>query len=344
MPELVVESLVKFVPQPGTLGILTAFHGNVATVVWDAGVDLSNSVNIGSLARVSLQHPVQHRLTDAVSHALEPVSDDPPRWRVTLPDGVSVVPEQFLRPHQPIDPLSRIRQGQFAPFRKLKLVLTTWNHYLAYRHQDLMTLAHTRVDLKPYQIGVAHRVISPSSYPHRFLLCDEVGLGKTIEAGIILKELRARGLAKRCLVIAPPELQRQWQFELKTKFNETFAILNRETVHTLQNTQALDDENVFQREDSVIVSSRWIVDDPQRSQTIAADWDIIIVDEAHHVRSKRTGDRIVTTKLYDLVAKLAEKGRVSTKALLLLTATPMQLQTHELYSLVELCDPVLFSS
>lgn len=80
-----------------------------------------------------------------------------------------------------------------------------------------------------------HRVIT--SYPHRFLLCDEVGLGKTIEAGMILKELRTRGIVKRCLIIVPPNLRRQWQFELKTKFNEVFSILDADTVRYLQKTE-----------------------------------------------------------------------------------------------------------
>ena len=85
-------------------------------------------------------------------------------------------------------------------------------------NRDLISLSESRVALKPHQVAVVHRVVT--SYPHRFLLCDEVGLGKTIEAGIILKELRARKSADRVLIIVPPNLMRQWQFELKTKFNE----------------------------------------------------------------------------------------------------------------------------
>ncbi|MDE2802146.1 MAG: SNF2-related protein, partial [Chloroflexota bacterium] len=90
----------------------------------------------------------------------------------------------------------------------------------------------------------------------RFLLCDEVGLGKTIEAGMILKELRARGLAKRVLAIVPSNLVRQWQFEMKTKFNETFAVLNTDTVRYLESQGR--DGNPFTEEESFVCSWYWI--------------------------------------------------------------------------------------
>lgn len=103
--------------------------------------------------------------------------------------------------------------------------------WFSHQHSALVSLAHARVDLKAHQVSVVHRVIS--QYPHRFMLCDEVGLGKTIEAAMIIKELRARGQAQRVLILVPSGLTRQWQFELKTKFNETFAIYTPGTVRYL---------------------------------------------------------------------------------------------------------------
>ena len=196
------------------------------------------------------------------------------------------------------------------------------------------------MDLKPHQVSVVHKVVS--AYPHRFLLCDEVGLGKTIEAGMVLKELRSRGAAERVLAIVPPNLAHQWQFEMKTKFNEAFSLLNTDTVRFLQDSQGFD-RNPFTFSDSVLCSSSWVVNDPWANQCSTVDWDLVIVDEAHHARSRRNGARIVRTRLYDLVQKLAPVEHL-TRGLLFLTATPMQLDTHELYSLVELLDPALFPS
>src|SRR5690606_29904347 len=132
-----------------------------------------------------------------------------------------------------------------------------------------------RFDLKPHQVGVVHRVIS--SYPHRFLLCDEVGLGKTIEAAMIIKELKARGHTKRILILVPPNLQRQWQFELKTKFNETFAIYNRDTIKFLKNQGV---QHPWSENDQIISSHSWASWDKRRRDEISSvDWDLIIVDE-----------------------------------------------------------------
>jgi superfamily II DNA or RNA helicase len=173
------------------------------------------------------------------------------------------------------------------------------------------------------------------------LLCDEVGLGKTIEAGMVLKELRARGSAGRCLVIAPPNLLRQWQFELKSKFNEAFSILNSDTVRFLRTSQGMTG-NPFETYDSVIVSSWWISMAEWARQAAEVSWDMVIVDEAHHARVHVSGRRREETRLYKVVRNLVSPDVFSKRAALFLTATPMQLDSGELYSLIELLDPVLF--
>ena len=173
--------------------------------------------------------------------------------------------------------------------------------------------------------------------------CDEVGLGKTIEAGIVLKELRARGGAARCLVIAPPNLLRQWQFELKSKFNETFSILNSDTVRFLRTAQGMTG-NPFEIYDSVIVSSWWISTAEWAGQAAEVSWDMVIVDEAHHARVHISGRRREETRLYKVVRNLVSPDVFSKRAALFLTATPMQLDSGELYSLIELLDPVLFAT
>ena len=341
--QLVVGALVELVNHPGAYGVLDELNGSVATVRWDLGVDLSPMVNwkSGSLQRVELPPMVMRLGTEEPGLRLDLAVDGPPKWRVQFLTGVRTVPEAALRPNTNLDAITKIKNGQIGSYKKFRLGLVTRHHRLAHLHDDLVSLGHTRVDVKPHQVGVVHRVIT--SYPHRFLLCDEVGLGKTIEAGMILKELRTRKIVKRCLIVVPPNIRRQWQFELRTKFNEVFSILDTDTVRHLQKTEGFTG-NPFARYDSVIVSDAWVTSDQRSKEVRQVDWDMIIVDEAHHVRSTRQGNRITTTRLYRLVRDLADPARAGKRSLLFLTATPMQLQTHELYSLVELLDPVLFAS
>src|SRR3954453_16150665 len=137
------------------------------------------------------------------------------------------------------------------------------------------------------------------------MLCDEVGLGKTIEAAMVIKELRARGQAKRVLILVPSGLTRQWQFELKTKFNESFAIYNAATVRYLRDTGAA---TPWMDSDSIIVSHTWASwTEQRRLESADVPWDMIIVDAAHHARARRQGSRSYRTNLYRLVADLVAR-------------------------------------
>src|SRR4029079_12409149 len=130
----------------------------------------------------------------------------------------------------------------------------------AHQYDELSSLSNSRVEIKEHQVGVLHRVAT--SYPHRFLLADEVGLGKTIEAGLVIKELKARGMANRVLVLAPSGIVSQWQFELRTKFSEIFSLFRRDTIAFLQAKHP--GENVWTVEDNVLASTSYVVADEQR--------------------------------------------------------------------------------
>ncbi|MDP9438756.1 MAG: SNF2-related protein, partial [Actinomycetota bacterium] len=172
------------------------------------------------------------------------------QYKVSLPGNeIKTVLEASLRPAVLTDPVERLRTGAVGNPRGFALRSAAARHSFANRYDEFTSLGNSRIEAKPHQISVAHRVVN--AYPHRFLLCDEVGLGKTIEAGIVLKELRARGMAKRVLVLAPASLLSQWQFELKTKFNESFAVYNGASTKWLKQTS---DENVWTLNDSIIAS------------------------------------------------------------------------------------------
>ena len=260
-----------------------------------------------------------------------------PTWKVSFPSGLANVSEMGLRPAVLTDPLERMKAGRLGTAGEFNLRAVAADYWTAHLHDELVSLAHARVDLKPHQVSVVHKVIS--NYPHRFLLCDEVGLGKTIEAAMVVKELRARGQAKRTLILVPSGLTRQWQFELKTKFNESFAIYNSDTVRFLRDKGVA---NPWTDSDSIIASHSWASWTPERVQEITnVAWDLIIVDEAHHARVHHDGTR---TLLVRLVQALIGRREYARRAALLLTATPLQLDRSELYSLVEMLDPILFAS
>ena len=120
----------------------------------------------------------------------------------------------------------------------------------AYTMEELVSLTNARVELKPHQVFVAHRVVQNPK--PRFLLADEVGLGKTIETGMILKELRTRGLVDRVLVLVPANLVPQWQTELRKKFNEDFIVYDGTTLRYLEREHP--DENPWLLHPRIITS------------------------------------------------------------------------------------------
>ena len=298
------------------------------------------------LVRVDVKngHVCRRRSTDQIVVPQETVAPDPPVWRCLLladdsPYSVNIE-EADLRPIPITNPIDRVAAGKIGSLARYRLREVTRWYRTQHFHDDLVSLGETGVDLKPHQVSVVHRVVA--NYPHRFLLCDEVGLGKTIEAGAVVKELRARRVVQRVLAIVPPNLVRQWQFEMKTKFNEVFAILNFATVGYLQDQGKVG--NPFLHFDCVLCSSRWVESPKWAKLCAAVDWDLVIVDEAHHARHQLFGKKAKSTRLYRLVQALSPPEQVMRRGMLFLTATPLQLHTHELYSLIELLDPALFPS
>lgn len=247
-------ALVRWPTAPGCpTGVVRSAGGSQVSVLFD-GEDEPKlfSARAGVLERVVLAGMVKRVSTGDVGVIRGMTTAAPPRWQVFLNGKVITVAEGDLRPHVLDDPRSRAQGGRLGSARQFALAVTARRYEVEQLTNDLVSLGESRVDLKPHQVSVVHRVVS--DYPHRYLLCDEVGLGKTIEAGLVLKELRARGGADQCIAIVPPNLIRQWQFELKSKFNEVFSILNSDTVRYLKSSQGYDG-NPFEKFDSVIVSS-----------------------------------------------------------------------------------------
>lgn len=249
---------------------------------------------------------------------------------------VVTVQETRLDDAPPVeDAAELLAHGQFDD-AKLFYYRTIGQYLAAARLHFGANSVAARIVPRPHQVFVARRVLEAPR--PRFLLADEVGLGKTIEAGLILQELRARGSLERVLIVVPPTLTVQWLYELRQKFNERFKLYDSATVR--REREAHPDENVWELGRNIICSQRYLATNAEaRNEILAVPWDMVIFDEAHHLRRRLdSGERWATTELHRFASRLSQR----TRGLLLLTATPMQLHPSELFSLVELLDPALF--
>ncbi len=196
------------------------------------------------------------------------------------------------------------------------------------RRSPMWGLGAARIGLVPHQLRVAG--IASARRPPRVLLADEVGLGKTIEAGMIIARQLATGRASRVLLLLPDTLVYQWFVELLRRFNLSFAIYDEERCEALE--QSGDDSNPFEDEQLVIADFGFLENSPKHAQQLLdAPWDLLVVDEAHHLAwSPETA-----SPRYTMVERLA----AAIPGVILLTATPEQLGRSGHFARLRLLDP-----
>jgi len=190
-------------------------------------------------------------------------------------------------------------------------------------------LSNSRTDLLPHQILLTHDVVARQR--RRLLVADEVGLGKTIETGMVIRELVSRGQARRILIVCPAGLVSNWQSELSDSFRLHFEVLGHD----------FTDRNptVWETHDRVIASIDTLKQPLRVARLKAAPhWDLIVVDEAHHLSRTRYGRRVHITQNY----KLADALRTLTRDMIFLSATPHQGDAYQFWSLIQLLDDSLF--
>jgi superfamily II DNA or RNA helicase len=197
--------------------------------------------------------------------------------------------------------------------------------------ESAAALTSARIDLLPHQVVLTHRVATAS--PRRFLVADEVGLGKTIETALVLRELAGRGELKRALMVVPAGLVNNWHRELNEVFHLDFEVFGSEGDVTDRKT------NAFAKHHRLIASIDTLKR-PSRVQRLldAPMWDLVVFDEAHHLTAYRNGNKVTKTENY----KLAEALRAHSRDLLLLSATPHQGDHFRFWMMVQLLDPTLF--
>jgi len=228
-------------------------------------------------------------------------------------------------------PLDRLISGQVDKNKWFDLRYQTWQNLLKNYSSDISGLTGARTSLIPHQLYIANEVAS--RYAPRVLLADEVGLGKTIEACLILHQQINRGRANRVLIIVPDALIHQWLVELLRRFNLYFSIFDEE--RCLAITESTDFTNPFNAEQQILCSLNLFTDNPERfEQVLNSEWDLLIIDEAHHLAWSKEH----VSEEYKLVEKLA----LISKGLLLLTATPEQFGKESHFARLRLLDPDRF--
>jgi hypothetical protein len=250
-----------------------------------------------------------------------PVLPEPIEVLVVTPlgDGIKIVGagQRTGQVHQRVLRLDQLQFLDATPERepfdgdpaRFRLGVEAARLGLAYEYDPYFSLSISRVDPLPHQLEAVYDYFM--RLPRiRFLLADDPGAGKTIMAGLLLKELKIRGLVKRTLIVAPANLCFQWQRELKDKFREAFEVIRSDVL------RANYGQNPWQEKNQVITSISWVsrIEDAKES-LLRSRWDLVIVDEAHKMAAYSADKKT-------LAYKLGEALSTMTDHYLLMTATP----------------------
>lgn len=242
----------------------------------------------------------------------------------------------FLSPFEKLEPVSTdLRPERAAPLADWRLFHQAFLLDQALGPAAFQAVQPGRLTIQPYQLVPVMRALRMSRA--RLLLADGVGLGKTVEAGLVLAELIARRRAHRILIVSPAgPLLSQWRREMRDRFGLRFRVLDRDSLQEIRFASELS-SNPFSHESYGLISIDFAKQEPILQQIEGAQWDVVVIDEAHHcVRLGNAGDRDDSQR-----RRLAETLARRTDALLLLTATPHDGFDPHFASLVELLDPSL---
>src|SRR5271168_730954 len=272
-----------------------------------------------------------------------PIFPEPVQVIVAIPMGTSVkligkglntnrVHELILNSEQ----LSQLESSpEKEPFDgdplRFRLGVEAYRLGLAYEYDPYFSLSIARVDPLPHQLEAVYDYFL--TMPRiRFLLADDPGAGKTIMAGLLLKELKIRGLVKRTLIITPASLSFQWQREMKEKFREQFEIIRADVL------RANYGMNPWQERNQVVTSISWVsrIDDAKES-LLRSRWDLIIVDEAHKMAAYSADKKTLAYKLGEALSSITDHY-------LLMTATPHKGDPENFCLFLELLDRDIYGS
>ena len=229
-------------------------------------------------------------------------------------------------------PEERLLAGHWDESRSFDLRYRTLVRQYNAKKSPARGFLGARIELIPHQLYISQEIASRPM--PRALLADEVGLGKTIEAGLVLHRLLRSGQITRVLILVPETLVHQWFVEMFRRFHISFALVNEPYCEALKASEP--DENPFLQSQTAIVSLDWVADNARHVEEVCeATWDMLVVDEAHHLEWAG-----IPSPQYALVERLARE----TRGLLLLTATPEQLGEENHFARLRLLDPDRYPS
>ncbi len=313
------------------LGLVTAIEGRQVSIMFPAtGETRLYARDNAPLSRVLFQPGERVRIPGGEDLRVVAVEEEAGifTYRCEDKDGhPSRLTETRIDPSLPVNrPRQRLLAARIDRDAWFSLRYETWLRGMAAAGSEVLGLVAPRISPIPHQLYIAAEVARRPA--PRVLLADEVGLGKTIEAGLILHQLLLTGRVARALILVPEPLLHQWLVEMRRRFNLRFALFDRQRLGEI----ATKDDNPFLTEPQVLCPLEGLLAAPAGARAVLeADWDLLIVDEAHHLRWSPTE----TSLAYDLVAALAAQ----TPGVLLLTATPEQLGRAGHFGRLRLLDP-----
>ncbi|MBW1928066.1 MAG: DUF3883 domain-containing protein [Deltaproteobacteria bacterium] len=266
-----------------------------------------------------------------------PIFPEPVQVIVAIPmgDSVKLVGKGLHtgQVHEPVLTLDQLAlldsTPEKEPFdgdpKRFRLGIEALRLGLAYEYDPYFSLSIARIDPLPHQLEAVYDYFIRMSRI-RFLLADDPGAGKTIMAGLLLKELKIRGLVKRTLIVSPANLCFQWQREMKDKFHENFEIMRGEVLRSTYGS------NPWQEKNQVITSISWVsrIEDAKES-LLRSHWDLIIVDEAHKMSAYSPEKKTLAYQLGEALSSMTDHY-------LLMTATPHKGDPKNFCLFLELLD------
>ena len=328
--------------------VMSAAHRRVEVIFPAAGERRVYAIDNAPLSRVHYQQgeTVRTEAGDSLTIESHIEANHCLIYHALTDSGETVVlPEKDLNSSvQFSKPQDRLFSGQIDTNTAYQLRCQTLKHLRKLQQSSVTGLSGARVQLLPHQLYIASEV--GHRFAPRVLLADEVGLGKTIEAGLILHQQLISGQAQRALIVVPDSLLHQWLVEMLRRFNLKFSIIDASSFEEKQEPADDEDEsdtsspedttgltdNPFEGTQLALCTLSCLLEDSKR-QILAqeAGWDLLIVDEAHHLR---WSEKEVSPE-YQCIESLAQKAR----GLLLLTATPEQLGVASHFARLRLLDP-----
>ncbi|XOV82217.1 MAG: RNA polymerase-associated protein RapA [bacterium] len=280
---------------------------------------------VGEVVHTAEQQPVTVEQVDHLDGLLVYSGRNAENQIVKLPETQISGVVQLSSPKQ------RLLSGQFDKADQYTLRVASLVHQHQLQSSPARGLLGPRTSLLAHQIYIAHEVAR--RYAPRVLLADEVGLGKTIEAGLIMHHQLLSGLASRVLIVVPDALLHQWLVEMLRKFGLRFSLFDTPRLEALLDSE---EGNPFETEQLVLCGLRTLTSDTRMSDLATqAGWDLLVVDEAHHLQWQPEQP----SNEYQKIADLAQVC----PGLLLLTATPEQLGVESHYARLRLLDPSRFA-